>query len=103
MSTTTDWHVAHGFATRGVTADSAKCSMLFQIKMGMVDRGASVSWVSQASGPGPMSWASEPMAPDDRPMAPDDRPMAPDDRPMAPDDRPMAPDDRPMAPDDRRT
>ena len=47
MSTTTDWHVANDFATRGVSRSSDKCSMLFQIKMGMVDRGASVVWVSQ--------------------------------------------------------
>ena len=43
MSTTTDRTVAMEYASRDVTVPS----IVFQIRMGMIDKGADVSWVSQ--------------------------------------------------------
>ena len=47
MSTTTDIDVAKNFATRNGNIESDQASMLFVIRMGMIDRGADVEWVSQ--------------------------------------------------------
>ena len=50
MSTTTAKHVAMGFAGSAkerATAGAEVCSMVFVIHMGMIDRGASVSFLSQ--------------------------------------------------------
>ena len=45
MSTTSDRNVAMEYAA-GHNA-RPKCSMLFQIRMGMIDRGADIAWASQ--------------------------------------------------------
>ena len=47
MSTTTERSVALEYATRRGADGTARPSMLFHIKMGMIDRGASVSFLSQ--------------------------------------------------------
>ena len=48
MSTTTDRSVAMDFASHA--GGGGKCAMVFTIKMGMIDRGASVSFMSQFPG-----------------------------------------------------
>ena len=45
LSTTTDRHVATDYAASG-----GKAGIVFEIQMGMVDRGASLSWLSQVRG-----------------------------------------------------
>ena len=49
MSTTTDRKVAMGYAA----GDGQKMGIVLEMQQGMVNRGADISWLSQAHGPAP--------------------------------------------------